>query len=44
MNVKDAILLVDDEEAREVARRQGLRTKGTVGVLVDAFQKRLIDL
>jgi len=44
MNVKDAILLVDDEGAREVARRQGLRTKGTVGVLVGAFQRRLIDL
>jgi predicted nucleic acid-binding protein len=43
MNVKDAILLIDDEEARGVARKQGLRTKGTVGVLVEAFEKGLID-
>lgn len=41
MNVEDAILLVDDEGAREVARRQGLRTKGTVGVLVEAFREDL---
>jgi predicted nucleic acid-binding protein len=44
MNVKAAIFLVDDEEAREVARKHGLSTKGTVGILVDAFQKSLIDL
>lgn len=44
IDVKDALLLIDDEEARGVARKKGLRTKGTVGVLVEAFQKRLIDL
>ena len=43
MDMKDAVLLIDDEEAREVARKQGLRTKGTVGVLVEAFQKRFIE-
>jgi predicted nucleic acid-binding protein len=44
MNLKAAIFIVDDEEAREVARKHGFSTKGTVGVLVDAFHKRLIDL
>lgn len=44
INMKDALLLIDDEEARGVARKRGLRTRGTIGVLVEAFQKRLIDL
>lgn len=44
MNVKDAVLLIDDGEAREVARKQGVRTKGTIGILVEAFEKRLMDL
>jgi len=44
MNAKDALLLIDDREAREVARKQGLQTKGTIGILVEAFEKGLIDL
>ena len=43
LNVKSAVLLIDDEEARTVARRQGLRTKGTIGILLQTFQKNLID-
>lgn len=44
MNTKDALLLIDDGEAREVARKLGILTKGTIGILVEAFEKDLIDL
>jgi predicted nucleic acid-binding protein len=38
------LLLVDEEQAREAARRQGIRIKGTLGVLVEAFRQKLLDL
>lgn len=37
-------VLIDDEYARKVARRQGIKVKGTLGVLVEAFRGDLISL
>ena len=34
--VRDAILIMDDAEARRVARRLGLRVTGVLGVLIEA--------
>jgi len=38
-----ALVLIDDEAAREEARRLGLKVKGTSGVLVQAYQANLIS-
>jgi len=38
-----ALVLIDDEAAREEARRLGLKVKGTLGVLVQAYQADLIS-
>ncbi len=40
----DVLVLLDDEEAREEARRLGLPIKGTVGVLVQAYREGLLPL
>ena len=40
----DVLVLLDDEEAREEARDLGLPTKGTVGVLVQAYREGLLSL
>jgi predicted nucleic acid-binding protein len=37
-------VLVDDESAREEARRLGLFVKGTVGILVQAYRAKLLTL
>jgi predicted nucleic acid-binding protein len=39
-----AVLLVDERKATSVARRLGLATVGTIGVLAVAAEKRLLDL
>jgi predicted nucleic acid-binding protein len=36
----EALVLVDDEEARAEARRLGLRMRGTLGVVVEAFRRQ----
>jgi predicted nucleic acid-binding protein len=36
------LVLLDDETARQEARRLGLRSKGTVGVLVQSFRTGLL--
>jgi predicted nucleic acid-binding protein len=40
---KEALFLVDEEAAREVARQRGVRVKGTLGILVEAFHKGLVS-
>jgi predicted nucleic acid-binding protein len=35
-------LLLDDQLAREQAQERGLRVKGTLGVIVEAFRRRLL--
>ena len=37
-------VLIDDESAREEARRLGLPVKGTVGVLTQAYRAKLLTL
>lgn len=37
-------VLVDDESAREEARRLGFPVKGTVGILVQAYRAKLLTL
>lgn len=39
----DTLALLDDELAREEARRLRIPVKGTVGILVQAFQEELLD-
>lgn len=38
-----ALVLVDETMAREVARGLGLPTRGTLGILVDAYRRNLIS-
>lgn len=40
----DPLVLLDDEAARTEARRLGLRVRGTLGVLVQAFREGLLSL
>jgi predicted nucleic acid-binding protein len=40
----DPLVLLDDDVARSEARRLGLRTHGTLGVLVHSFRRRLLSL
>lgn len=39
----EILVLIDDEMAREEARRLGLQVKGTLGVLVEAFRTGLLS-
>jgi len=41
---RGTLLLVDEEAAREAARERGVRIKGTLGFLVEAFHKELLGL
>lgn len=40
----DSMVLLDDEHARNICRKRGIKVKGTLGVLVEAYQKDLISL
>ena len=40
----DSLVLLDDLKAREEAKKLGLRVKGTLGVLVQAYRENLISL
>ena len=42
MKTADSLILLDDEKAREEARKRGLRVKGTVGILVEAYRRNMI--
>jgi len=44
MKISNSLILLDDEEARKEARRKGLKIKGTIGVLVEAYQRDMINL
>ncbi|MCP4403667.1 MAG: hypothetical protein GY801_40975 [bacterium] len=37
-----ALLLMDEERGREIARQHGLTVKGTLGILIEAYRKDLI--
>jgi hypothetical protein len=41
IELRAPLLLVDDLDGREIARRLGLRTRGVLGVLVQAKESRL---
>lgn len=43
MKIPNSLILLDDEEAREEARKKGLRIKGTIGILVESYQKNIIN-
>ena len=40
---KKHIILLDEEEARVFAQRLGIKVKGTLGILINNFQKKFID-
>jgi hypothetical protein len=40
---KASLLLVDEEVGRAAARQRGVKVKGTLGALVEAFQKGVFD-
>ena len=43
VTMKSSIVLFDEEEAREVARNRKLKVKGTIGVIIEAFRKHILD-
>ncbi len=40
---KARLVLIDEEEGRKIAEERGFAVKGTVGILLEAKEKRLID-
>lgn len=42
LTLNDALVLVDDEDARTEARRLGLPMRGTLGVLVAAYRQNVL--
>lgn len=40
----DVLLMIDDRDGRREAARRGIPTTGTLGVLNDAAERRMIDL
>jgi predicted nucleic acid-binding protein len=38
----DALLLIDEERGREAARQLGIRVRGTLGILIQAYRTGLI--
>lgn len=41
---KNGLLLMDEELGRAIAREQGLKVKGSLGILIEAYRKKLITL
>jgi predicted nucleic acid-binding protein len=40
--VGSALVLIDEAEGRQAARARGLRVRGSLGILIEAFQRDLI--
>lgn len=38
-----AVLLMDEERGRRIARQKGLTVRGSLGILIEAYRKRLIS-
>lgn len=43
MEMKDSVILLDDEGARIFARNMGIKVKGTLGILVENYTTQLIS-
>jgi predicted nucleic acid-binding protein len=43
MQEKADLILIDDLEGREEAKRLGLKIRGTVGIVMDAFEKGILS-
>jgi len=43
IQLNENVVLLDDEEARLVARKYNLKVKGTLGVLIELTKRKLID-
>ena len=42
LSLPSSLVLLDDEQARQEARRQGLTVHGTLGVLVEAYRREVL--
>lgn len=40
---RDALFLIDEEHGREAARQRDIKVRGTLGILVEAYRRSLID-
>ena len=43
MNIKADILLMDEALGRKVARELGIHIQGTIGVLLEAFDRKILS-
>jgi len=43
-NIRADLVLIDDLRARRFARENGIRTKGTVGVIMEGYRRKTISL
>ncbi len=39
---RKALLLIDEERGREIVRKENLTVKGSLGVLIEAYRKKLV--
>lgn len=42
-NLKNALLLMDEERGRSAARKMNIQARGSLGVLIEAYRKELIS-
>ena len=43
VHLGDALVLMDEIVGREIARQSGLKVRGTLGILIEAYQTQLIS-
>ena len=43
ISLGSSLVLMDELQGRQIARKFSLKTRGTLGVLIEAFSKRLIN-